>query len=208
MKLHSQRSRRRALLVAVLLSTAIALGAMPGLRLVQRLARDWQSERLYEEWQEIRKDRAVSKVPPASNEPVGWLRIPGSVIETLVVFDATDDNLSRYPCLHVASRAPDAPAIIIAHRDTHFRGLRHMSPGDEVEFESSDPNSLFRVRETRVIDPGEIPAMLSEGRPGELILLTCWPFDFIGPAPQRIAYIAEPSIPESSPAARKSPATF
>lgn len=192
MKLRLQGFRKRMFAAAVFCTAAIALGAMPGLRLVERIARDWQSERLYSEWREIRKSLIVSRAPLASNEPVGWLSIPASGIKTLVVFDATDENLSRYPCLHAASQSPDAPAIIIAHRDSHFRGLRKLSPGDDVEFESLNPYSHFRVRETRVIDPAEIPAMLGERRPDELVLLTCWPFDYIGAAPQRIAYIAEP----------------
>jgi sortase A len=84
---------------------------------------------------------------------------------------------------------PDAgergTAVYSAHRDTHFRFLRDVVVGDEIDVTRSD-GRMFRYRADAVsvarfdasgIDP------LSDGY--ELILSTCWPFDALTPGPDR-----------------------
>jgi sortase A len=76
-------------------------------------------------------------------------------------------------------------AVYAAHRDTHFRFLKDVAIGDEIDVTRSDGNT-FRYRADGVsvvrfdasgIDP------LSNGH--ELVLSTCWPFDAVTPGPAR-----------------------
>ena len=76
-------------------------------------------------------------------------------------------------------------AVYAAHRDTHFRFLRDVRIGDEIDITRSD-GKTFRYRADRAsvvrfdasgIDP------LASGY--ELVLSTCWPFDALISGPER-----------------------
>ena len=76
-------------------------------------------------------------------------------------------------------------AVYSAHRDTHFRFLKNVAIGDEIDI-TRDDGRTFRYRadgaavvrfDASGIDP------LTDGY--ELVLSTCWPFDAVTPGPMR-----------------------
>lgn len=76
-------------------------------------------------------------------------------------------------------------AVYSAHRDTHFRFLKNVAIGDEIDVTRGD-GRIFRYRadatsvvrfDASGIDP------LSNGY--ELVLSTCWPFDALTSGPDR-----------------------
>jgi len=76
-------------------------------------------------------------------------------------------------------------AVYSAHRDTHFRFLRNVVIGDEIDVTRSD-GRMFRYRAdgtsiVRFDDSGIDP--LADGY--ELVLSTCWPFDALTSGPER-----------------------
>src|ERR1700748_2785361 len=76
-------------------------------------------------------------------------------------------------------------AVYAAHRDTHFRFLRDVAVGDEIDVTRSD-GKTFRYRAdgssiVRFDNSGIDP--LSSGH--ELVLSTCWPFDALTSGPER-----------------------
>ena len=76
-------------------------------------------------------------------------------------------------------------AVYAAHRDTHFRFLRDVAIGDEIDVTRND-GKTFRYRAdassvVRFDNSGIDP--LSDGY--ELVLSTCWPFDAVTPGPER-----------------------
>jgi sortase A len=76
-------------------------------------------------------------------------------------------------------------AVYAAHRDTHFRFLRDIRIGDEIEITRSDGQTFrYRADGARVVrfDASGIDP-LTGGY--ELVLSTCWPFDAVTPGPER-----------------------
>lgn len=76
-------------------------------------------------------------------------------------------------------------ALYAAHRDTHFRFLRDVAIGDEIDVTRND-GKTFRYRAdgnsiVRFDNSGIDP--LSNGY--ELVLSTCWPFDALTSGPER-----------------------
>jgi sortase A len=76
-------------------------------------------------------------------------------------------------------------AVYAAHRDTHFRFLRDVAIGDEIDITGSD-GKMFRYRAdassvVRFDNSGIDP--LTSGY--ELVLSTCWPFEALTPGPER-----------------------
>jgi sortase A len=89
-------------------------------------------------------------------------------------------------------------AVYSAHRDTHFRFLKDVRIGDEIEVTRRD-GKVFRYRADSHsvvrFDQFGIDA-LSNGY--ELVLSTCWPFDAVTPGPDRYllhATLIEPPQP-------------
>jgi len=91
-------------------------------------------------------------------------------------------------------------AVYSAHRDTHFRFLKDVTIGDEIDVTRSD-GKIFRYRADRSavvrFDQSGIDPLTNRY---ELVLSTCWPFDALTSGPERYllhATMIEPDSPES-----------
>ncbi|KJC39050.1 sortase [Bradyrhizobium sp. LTSP885] len=76
-------------------------------------------------------------------------------------------------------------AVYSAHRDTHFRFLKEVAVGDEIDVTTSD-GKTFRYRADRSsvvrFDQSGIDPLTDRY---ELVLSTCWPFDALTSGPER-----------------------
>jgi sortase A len=99
---------------------------------------------------------------------------------------------------------------IAAHRDTLFRALKNIQIGDEVEFQSPAGKYAYRVIGTQIVRPSDVSVLRADGgpklvqevasRPSRLLtMITCYPFNYIGSAPQRFivqaAEVDQPPAP-------------
>jgi LPXTG-site transpeptidase (sortase) family protein len=73
---------------------------------------------------------------------------------------------------------------IAGHRDTLFRGLRGIEKDDRIELETLEGRFDYQVASTQIVKPEDVGVLTPGSRP-ELTLVTCYPFDYIGPAPDR-----------------------
>ena len=101
--------------------------------------------------------------------------------------EGVDTGTLRTAVGHIPGTAlPGEPgnAGFAAHRDTFFRPLQGVRAGDEVVL--TTPGGVYRyaVVTTRVVEPSEV-SVLSVTKDPTLTLVTCYPFDYIGSAPQR-----------------------
>jgi sortase A len=135
-----------------------------------------------------------SRVPSAASigEPIGWLEIPRLRMSAAVVHGDTDALLKT-----AIGHLPDTPlpwsegnTALAGHRDTFFRPLRDVRPDDTVRLKTAYGEFQYRVRETFVVDPGEV-WVLDPTPAAMLTLITCYPFDYIGNAPRRFIVRAE-----------------
>jgi len=124
--------------------------------------------------------------------PIGRLEIPRIGLSA-VVMEGDDEATLKVAVGHL----PDTPfpwqegnAALAGHRDTFFRPLRRVQNGDEIRLVT--PRGTFRYRTTRqlVVDPDEL-WVLDASPAATLTLITCYPFDFVGPAPRRFVVHAE-----------------
>ena len=73
---------------------------------------------------------------------------------------------------------------IAAHRDTYFRPLRLIRVNDVIEMKTPAGESRYAVTETKVVHPSDI-GVLARAPGRDLTLVTCYPFYYIGSAPER-----------------------
>lgn len=136
-------------------------------------------------WQKYCQDRNSDMTAT----PALWLRIPSCGFDDLVLTDDTTDNLARHACL-----VEGAPDVILGHRDTHFRALRHLALNDTLEVQRPDGKTfVYRVTEIEVLPVDRANQRLHEHRDTDsLALMTCHPFRYVGAAPNRFLVWARP----------------
>jgi sortase A len=86
---------------------------------------------------------------------------------------------------------------IAGHRDGYFRALRDLRLGATLSLETPDGAQRYVVDDLRVVDPTEI-AWLQETESPRLTLVTCYPFHYVGDAPQRYLVRAAPLAPQTA----------
>ena len=129
--------------------------------------------------------------------PLGILHVPKIHLDA-PVFDGTDDlTLNRgLGRILGSARIGDLGNVGIAgHRDGFFRGLKDIQPGDLVELELPGRTDQYVVARIQVVKPDDIE-VLNQTATASLTLVTCFPFYFVGSAPDR--YIVTASIRNSS----------
>jgi sortase A len=126
---------------------------------------------------------AISDAAPA---PLAVLRIPKIRLEVAVLPGTGDRTLDR-GVGHIEDTAlpgTDGNAGIAGHRDGFFRGLKDITTGDAIELETLQGKDVYRVERTWVVNPEDV-SVLDPTSTQALTLVTCYPFYFIGSAPQR-----------------------
>ena len=134
-------------------------------------------------WQRTLQGEAYVKPWPwADTWPTARLQMPKYGIDLILLAGASGRTLAFGPG-HVSSSAIPGnrgTTILSGHRDTHFRFLAHVSPGDEVFIEMpAKERYRYRVTRTDIVDARK--AAVATGLDGMLVLVTCYPFDSIIP---------------------------
>jgi len=73
---------------------------------------------------------------------------------------------------------------IAGHRDTFFRKLEGIQPGDLIQVSTLAGSHEYTVDSIEIVGPGDTRVLESRARP-ELTLITCYPFRYVGAAPER-----------------------
>jgi len=143
----------------------------------------WSTERV-REYAEARWDVPLT--------PEAVIRIPSLGLEVPVFPGESEANMTRG-----AGRITGSPRFgergnvsVSSHRDGFFRKLEDIRVGDEIVVDTRAATYRYVVEEIRVTEPTDT-VVLWPGEVPELTLVTCYPFNFIGRAPQRYVVRAE-----------------
>ncbi|SDM26890.1 class D sortase [Sediminibacillus halophilus] len=79
---------------------------------------------------------------------------------------------------------------LAGHRDTMFVGLDDLQSGDRIYLDFQETTYEYQIRKTWITDAND-RSVLTEKQAPTLTLTTCYPFDYIGPAPDRYVIQAE-----------------
>jgi LPXTG-site transpeptidase (sortase) family protein len=122
----------------------------------------------------------------AAGSLVGRVEIPRLGI-SVVVFEGTDSNILELGAGHWTGSAlpgESGNVVMAAHRDTFFRDLRNIRDSDVVNVSTTQGTRRYLVDSTRVVDSHEVGVLAPTPQPS-LTLITCYPFEYFGHAPQR-----------------------
>jgi sortase A len=148
--------------------------------------------------------------PPPKQQPriieenglVGRLSIPRLHLSAMVR-EGTQDLTLNVALGHVPGTAmpgQNGNIGVAGHRDTIFRGLKDIHVKDLIQLETPEGNFSYEVESTQIVTPRNV-SVLKAGQQPELTLITCYPFYYVGSAPDRFIVKARQLF--SEPAMRK-----
>lgn len=158
-----------------LVVAAVAITAKP---IYHFLKREYLRMKAKERW-----EQALSS-PLKKGKEGGWLSVPDADIDILVLNSSEKDDLLNFP---IFVKTSSNLKVIIAHRDIHFAHLGNLQHGDSVTLQLRNSQILsYRVIETETVDKDKLEAHIkNRENQYSLLLVTCYPFNYIGPAPKR-----------------------
>jgi sortase A len=129
----------------------------------------------------------------APGTPLFKLSLP-RVNAGFTVVEGTNDSALRTGPGHLeGSPLPgEAGNVVIAgHRDTHFHVLKNVLIGDQIHIGTGTRQYVYRVVDIHIVAPADTWVLESQSQP-TLTLITCYPFRYIGSAPDR--YIVQATL--------------
>jgi sortase A len=128
----------------------------------------------------------ASQAPLANNALIGRLSIPRLSLMT-TVREGTGGDILALAVGHIRGTAlpgGKGNVAVAGHRDTLFSGLAGIRNNDLIEMETLHGLYHYRVSSFEIVTPDDVSVLKASSFP-ELTLVTCYPFDYIGPAPKR-----------------------
>ncbi len=131
------------------------------------------------------------KSTEATGQVIGRLQVPRLHMSVVVLNGDDDGTLALGPgrIPGTALIGTHGNAVIAGHRDMAFRALRHIRIGDHVEFTSAT-TYRYVVKKLSIVKPDDL-SVLQSGSSAELTMITCYPFRYVGNAPERFIVQAE-----------------
>jgi sortase A len=150
----------------------------------------WSKQRI----KDFQKSLAASFSPA-----VAVLRIPKIHLEVPVLQGTDDLTLNRAVGLIPGTALPgeDGNLGIAGHRDGFFRGLKDLRVGDPIELVTESKINTYIIDRIVIVDPSDVSVLARRPRTS-VTLVTCYPFYFVGDAPQRYVVQASLITPSSS----------
>ena len=146
---------------------------------------------------------------PSPGDAIGVINIPSIGLKDVVMEGVSDQVLLTGPGHLPGTALPGSAgvSVLAAHRDAHFRSLKDVDVGDRVILRLPRGRQAYEVVSKRIAGPADGWVTVPRDRP-VLRLVTCWPPNWIGPAPDRLVVSAvpveaaspsEPSVTKTEP---------
>jgi sortase A len=140
---------------------------------------------------EMKKFKQVSPLSEprilVEGDVIGEIQVPRLGLNAMVV-QGDSTAILRQAVGHLSKSALPGEwgnVALAGHRDTFFRPLRDIRLGDEIKFKTRERSFEYRVESIEVVAPTDI-RVLESSTGHDLTLLTCFPFHYVGPAPNRL----------------------
>jgi sortase A len=160
-------------------------------------------------WSDKRIRAYNESLSHAFGAPLAVLSIPKVHLE-VPVFEGTDDvTLDRGAGRIVGTAYPGQPGNlgVAGHRDGFFRALKDVTLGDEIKLALPEGEATYVVDQITIVTSQDV-SVLQPKAISSITLVTCFPFYFVGSAPERYivsASLREDAQPVISQSARRNP---
>jgi len=152
--------------------------------------------RIYQENAELTLERQIHaqdmhevllpKTAVKAGDILGRIEIPRIGLSVIVLEGTTPQTL-KHGAGHIEGTAlpgEQGNIGIAGHRDTYFRGLKDIRAEDDIQIQTAAGITRYKVDWIQITVPSDV-AIMSPLTGSALTLVTCYPFHFIGAAPER-----------------------
>jgi sortase A len=133
---------------------------------------------------------AASSLPKvyavAPGELLGRIEIPRLNVSATIV-EGDDTDALRHAVGHIPGTAmpwESGNIGLAGHRDSFFRKIGELRDGDQIVLTTIHGTFEFRASQFAIVKPDGVDVLSSVQQPA-LTLVTCYPFHYVGAAPQR-----------------------
>jgi sortase A len=126
------------------------------------------------------------KLTVREGDVLGRIEIPRIGL-SVVVLEGTTSQTLQHGVGHIEGTAllgKSGNVGIAGHRDTYFRGLKDIRANDEIQIQTAAGITRYEVDWIQITVPSDV-AIVSPATGSALTLVTCYPFHYIGAAPER-----------------------
>ena len=141
-------------------------------------------------------DEGKSSQYPEFGQELGELIIATAGIDCLVFNGDSDEELGKGIGHYFGSRYPgeNGKVVLAGHRNTVFKNIGKAKIGNKVVFETSYGTYIYEVSGIKITNGTDQTIIEPDDGKETLVLYTCYPFNYIGNAPQR--YVVTCSLVE------------
>jgi sortase A len=131
-------------------------------------------------------------VYPAEGDNVGSLTIPALKQKLPIIEGTGAEELKKGVGHFIQSVLPGEQdnCVLSGHRDTVFSNLGKLNIGDQLIVQTSAGTFTYEIKRIRIVDKDDKTVIVPADH-AVLTLTTCYPFQFIGSAPDRYILIAD-----------------
>jgi sortase A len=137
-------------------------------------------------------DEVLYNINPEDGENIGRLTIPTLKLEFPIIQGTGEKELEEGVGHFNQSVLPgeDDNCVLSGHRETAFRQLGMLKIGDPLIVQTSAGTFTYKVIGTRIVAEDDKTVIVPTDH-AVLTLTTCYPFDFVGSAPDRYIVSAD-----------------
>lgn len=132
---------------------------------------------------------------PQMGEVIGTLYIPAIDAEIAIIEGTSEDDLEKGVGHYLGTSFPlqGDQIVLSGHRDTVFRRMGELKVGDEFIVNMPYGSFSYKMVSTQIVDAND-RTVIKPTAPNEILTITtCYPFSYIGNAPNRYIIMAVPS---------------
>jgi sortase A len=142
--------------------------------------------------------------PVIEGSAIGEIEVPRLGLKAIFV-QGDSPRILRRAVGHISETALPGGwgnIVLTGHRDSFFRPLRNIREGDAITLKTLDGDFQYQVESTAVVLPTDTQVLQASSE-RTLTLITCFPFYYVGPAPNRFIVRARQigRLPARSPVA-------
>lgn len=132
------------------------------------------------------KDKKTKTIKVDGKEIYGKIIVEKTGEEIPLLIGATEENLKDGANIYDNGILPgeNGTVIILGHRETTFGFLENIKENDKIEIETLGRTYTYKVNKTFITKPDD-KKILENKKGKNLTLVTCYPFKYMGPAPER-----------------------
>lgn len=138
-------------------------------------------------------EEAVEEYTAEYEEAFATLEIP-KLGKTLPIVEGTDPDALKKGVGHLSNSmypGQNEQILLSGHRDTVFRNFGELELGDTFIVEMPYGEFTYEIRDTEIV-PEDDTTVIREMGEEVLVVTTCYPFHYVGNAPERFVAYAYP----------------